>query len=781
MKYTHFLSAVLLFAIFAGLTGNISPLSGNEKTPIYKDVDRTMRVRVDDLLNRMTLEEKIGQMNVPCVFEGELGTGREEKVNNCRLFVRGKHPLGVGPGGGFFVLALEILRKGSRQQAEFINEMQHLAVNETRLGIPLLFIEEGTHGLMASGATIFPEGLCLGSTWSPSLVEKVYAAVAREARSIGVHALCTLVIEPNRDPRLGRNMECYSEDPYLISRLAESIVAGTQGHDVSNPEKTIAILAHYPGQSEPVSGHNRGAMEISERILREVYLPPWKAGITAAGALGVMATYPSIDGIPAHASKKIMTDILRNELQFDGILVGEGAGISTLMYERMVATQREAGILALRAGIDLGISFERGYLDYLKETVEDGNVPLAHIDRAVRRILRTKFRLGLFERPYVDVENAVRQVHSGSHRALSLQAAREGIVLLQNEGNILPLSKNLNRIAVIGPNADDWENQLGDHIAREVIHDGITVLEAIQNAVSPQTEISYVRGCNVLRTDFDEISIAAEAAAKADAAIVVVGENQRYKSGGRGTNGEFNDVASLDLTGLQKDLIKAVQTTGTPTIVVLINGRPLSIAWTAQYVPAIIEAWNCGELGGQAVAEIIFGDYNPDGHLPITIPRHVGQLPVYYNHKPSKLHWQNQRGYVDMPGTPLYHFGHGLSYTSFAYTNLRITPEESGPRNEFYVSVDVQNIGSRAGADVVQLYVNDVVSSVITPVKELQGFRKIWLDPGEKKTVSFVLTPDQIEFLDEHLEPVIEPGVFRVMIGGSVADIRCEGEFRVTG
>ncbi len=729
--------------------------------------------KVEDLLSRMTLEEKLGQLNAPVYIN--MAKTRSEQVDAIRKFAEGKLVANIGPAGGFWAAA-HMLTEGPRQQAEFLNELQKIATEKTRLKIPLLFFEEGTHGLMVAGATVFPEGLAIGSTWNTNLVKQIYSVTAREGRTRGVHFLGTLVVEPNRDPRLGRNEEGYSEDTYLCSKITEAIVNGMQGDDIAADDKAISLLCHFPGQSQPVSGLERGAMEISERSLREVFLPPWTAGITKAGALGVMATYPSIDGLPAHGSEKLLTGILRNELGFNGLVMCEGGGLGILVSEKIVSTMKESGALSLKAGVDVSIWNEDGYLNDMRENVKEGKVSVETVDRSVRRILRIKYLLGLFDNPYVDVEKAVRESYTKESRELALQTAREGIVLLKNENSLLPIQKNIKSIAVIGPNADAERNQLGDYTINPVLQDVVTVLEGIRKKVSPQTKVNYVKGCEIIGSELNEIQKAVNAARKASIAIVVVGEN------GEKTNGEGHDVASLDLTGFQEELIKAVHSTGTPTVAVLINGRPLSIRWTAENIPAIVEAWNCGEQGGDAIADILFGDYNPEGRLPITVPRHSGQLPMYYNQMPSRDYWINSglaQAYIDMPASPLWEFGFGLSYTSFEYSNLQITPEEIGPAGEVYVSVDVRNSGERDGKEVVQLYINDVISSMSTPVKELKGFEKLSLAPGEKKTIRFKLTPEHLSFLDRHLEPVVEPGTFDVMVGSSSEEIRLKGEFEV--
>jgi beta-glucosidase len=761
----------IVFGFYTGISK-----AQSDELPDYQNSAFSIEHRIEDLLSRMTLEEKVGQLNMtayPVLVRKDL----PEKIEISKKLADGTFFSNIGPVGGLWAAA-SMFEEGPRRQAEFLNELQKLAIDKTRLKIPLLFIEEGTHGIMVPGSTVFPEGLAIGSAWNMKMVENIYSAIAKEARARGIHALGTLVIEPNRDPRLGRNEEGYSEDPYSCSRIAEAIVHGIQGNDVSAIDKAIAILCHFPGQSEPVSGLERGAMEISERKLREVFLPPWVAGIKKAGALGTMATYPSIDGLPVHVSEKLLTKILRNELGFTGLVFCEGGGFEIPINEKIVSTMKESGELCIKAGVDVSIWHEDAYLYPMIENVKEGRVSIETIDRAVRRILRAKFLLGLFENPYVDVERAASVNNTKEHQELALQSAREGMVLLKNEKNLLPLDKNIKSIAVIGPNADSKINQLGDYISGTILQDVATVLDGIKSKVSPQTKVNYVKGCEILGDEVNEIKKAQKAAKQSDVAIVVVGENRR-------TDGEPCDVFDLDLTGQQEQLVEAVYATGKPTVVILINGRALSIRWIAGNIPAILEAWNCGEQGGNAVADVLFGDYNPGGKLPVSFPKHVGQLPVYYNYKPSKAYWINHDNseyaelYVNDKIKPLYEFGYGLSYTTFEYANLQITPKETGPAGEVYITVDVKNTGKRDGNEVVQLYIDDVISSMSTPVKELKGFEKLSLGAGETKTVKFRLTSGQLSFLDRNLEPVVEPGIFEVMVGSSSEDIRLKGEFEV--
>ncbi|MGH9326870.1 MAG: glycoside hydrolase family 3 C-terminal domain-containing protein [Terriglobia bacterium] len=755
--------------------------------PVYLDPHQPVERRVEDLLSRMTLKEKIGQLNLPCVYVNQLGKDIPAKLEACKRFAAGTYTSEIGPGCGFFTLANTILRQGPRQQAEYFNELQKIALTQTRLKIPLLEDEEGTHGAMFSGATVFPEGLAIGSTFDMDLVKSIYAAAAEEARAVGINMLSTLVLELDRDPRMGRNDEGYTEDPYLGSRIAQSIVEGAQGNNIADSDKVIAVFTDFPTQSEPVSGLERGAIELSPRYLREIVLPPWIAAFRA-GALGVMAGYPEIDDVPAHSSWKWLTEVLRHQLGFQGLVESEGNGFGTLIYEDIVPTQKEAGALALRAGVDLDITYEPAYMGPLVENVEEGRVPISWVNRSVRRVLAMKFRLGLFKNPYVDPERAVKIIHSSAHQELALRAAREGIVLLKNEKDLLPLKKNLKSIAVIGPDANDIENQLGDYSPEVVPQHVTTILEGIKNEVGPETKVLYEKGCGVMGTDKSGFPRAVQAAKSADVAVLVVGERYGHRHSGNRqvlpTDGEGFDVASLDLTGVQQDLIKAVYETGTPTVVVLINGRPLSVRWAAAHVPSIVEAWEPGERGGEAVADILFGDYDPSGRLPITIPRSVGQLPVYYDYKPSKAFWiedgwSHLDGYVDMPGTPLYPFGYGLSYTQFQYSNLRINPPQIHTEGTAEVSVDVKNVGKRAGVATVQLYLHERFAPVSTPVMQLHGFRRIMLEPGETHTATFQLTPQDLKLLDRRMRWAVVPGIFDIMVGKSSANIQLRGTLAV--
>lgn len=787
MKYRK-LFLHLSTAAFCLLLGRTSLTQPSDTILIYLDPTRTIDDRVNDLMSRMTLQEKVGQLNLPCVYVDQLGKNIPEKLQACKRFAAGTYTEEIGPGSGFFTLADTILHEGVEQQVAYFNELQKIATTQTRLKIPLLEDEEGTHGVMFPGATVFPEGLAIGSSFDMPLVQAIYAASAQEARAIGIHVLSTLVLELDRDPRMGRNEEAYTEDPYLGSRVGAAIVRGAQGSNIDAPDKVVALMTDFPTQSEPFSGLERGAITLSERVLRRDILPPWTAAITKNGALGVMAGYPEIEDIPAHGSEKWMNDVLRQELGFKGIVTSEGEGFGTLIYEHIVPTQKEAGALALRAGVDLNITYEPAYMAPLIESVQEGRIPIALVDRAVRRVLELKFRLGLFEHPYVDLNRAKQVVHSNEHQRLALDAAREGIVLLKNDRNLLPLKKNLKSIAVIGPNAETSDNLFGDYAPMVVPQHVGTILGGIRAKLSPSTRVLYAKGCNVNDQDKSGFDRAIQAAKGADAAVVVLGEQAR-REGNEGqpapTDGEGYDVASLDLTGVQEDLVRAIQATGTPLVLVLVNGRPLSINWGAEHVPAILEAWEPGEQGSAAIADVLFGDYNPSGRLPITIPRSVGQLPAYYNYPPSKSYWLNggwthTRGYVDIPGTPLYPFGYGLSYTNYEYSNLHVQPATIHTTDQTSVSVDVKNVGDLPGIETVQLYIHEKYTPVATPIKQLRGFERLTLQPGETKTARLTLTPEDLQLLDADMKWRVVPGEFEIMVGKSSADIALQATFNVS-
>ena len=759
------------------------PVGEGSNPPIYLDAKRSIDERIDDLMSRMTLKEKIGQLNLPCVYVPQLGKDPVSKRLGAERFAAGSLTQEIGPGSGFFSLANEVLHDGNASaDAEYFNKLQNIAL-QTRLKIPLLEDEEGVHGAMFPGATIFPEGLALGSSFDLNLVKSVYSSAASEARAVGIQILSSLVMELDRDPRMGRNEEGYTEDPYLDMRIGETIVHATQGTDLTNQNNVVALLTDFPTQNPASGGLDRGAIESSERYLREGDLVTWKAAIKA-GALGAMASYNEVEDVPTHGSEKWLTNVLRQEFGFEGVLDSEGGGFDTLLYEHIVPTQKEAGALAIKAGVDMNITYEPAYMGPLVENVKEGRVPIALVDRAVRRDLKLKFQLGLFENPMVDPDRAARVVHSQEKQDLALRAGREGIVLLRNEKNLLPLKKTVKSVAVIGPDADDILNQVGDYSPMVIPQHVVSILDGIKAKVGPGAKVMAVKGCKVLGDDKSGFAEAIRTAKNAEVAIVVVGEVSHWPRGSETSDGEGYDAASLDLTGVQEDLVRAVYETGTPTVVVLVNGRPLSTRWISEHVPAIVEAWRPGELGGTAVADVLFGDYNPSGRLAITVPRSVGQLPMYYDYKPAKTFWINHswsgtNGYVGMPGTPLYPFGYGLSYTNYEFSNLHIEPPEIHVGGQAHVSFEVKNVGDRAGEEVVQLYTHETYAPVAQPVKQLRGFERVALQPGETKTVTLALTPEDLQLLDNDMKWRVVPGDFEIMVGKSSADLPLQGMLKV--
>ena len=770
--------------VIALLIGSRAVAQQEASKPLYRDAGQPIEVRVDDLLKRMTLEEKVGQLNLPSLDSEGFAPAIPEKIHAARKFAAGAYIAEIGPGSGFFSLLNTLQHDDLGWEVNYFNGLQKIALTEARLKIPLLEDEEGTHGAMFPGATVFPEGLAIGSTFDMPLVKQIYAASAEEARAVGIHVLSTLVLELDRDPRMGRNMEAYTEDPYLYAQIARNIVRGAQGSDIAAPDKVVALMTDFPTQSEPSSGMERGAIEISERSLRENFLVPWVSAINA-GSLGVMAGYPEIDDIPEHSSEKWNTDVLRHELGFKGIVDSEGGGFDSIIYENVAPNQQQAGVMALRAGVDMNVTNEPAYMGPLVEAVRQGLVPEALVDRAVRRVLELKFRLGLFEHPYVDLAHARQVVHSEAHQELALQVAREGIVLLKNEKNLLPLSNNLKSIAVIGPDADDGWSLLGDYSPSVVPHKITSILDGIRQEAR-QAKVVYAKGCDVIGGGEAGFAEAVAAARKAQVAIVVVGEHPSNAGIGSvpPTDGEGFDVASLHLTGNQEDLVREIQATGTPVVLVLVNGRPLAVPWEAAHVPAIVEAWEPGERGGEAVADVLFGAYNPSGRLAISIPRDSGQLPDYYDFKPSKAYWiknsySHNGGYVDMPGTPLYPFGFGLSYTQFRYGNLHVNPAQINRGGATRVTVDVQNTGSRPGTETVQMYLHEHYAPVSLPVEQLRGFQRVTLNPGEARTVTMTIRPEDLMLLDRDMHWKVAPGAFDVMIGNSAENIVLSDTFQV--
>jgi len=734
---------------------------------VYKDPKADVDARVSDLLERMTLEEKVRQTGM--VRSAEIMKSGSVSVRALRERV-GR--LGAG--------CLDSPRIESKANAKAVNAVQRYLAQKTRLGIPALVTDETLHGHMSPGATVFPQAIALGSTWNPTLAARVAAVAAKEARAVGVNQALGPDLDLARDPRWGRVEETYGEDPYLVSRIGAAYIKAMQGSRRPVDREHIACTAkHYAAHGSPEAGVNIAPVPGGIRDLYTTYLPPFRAAVVEAGTLSVMPAYSEYDGVPAAASKLLLTTVLREEWGFKGYTFSDYGSVHMLhSCHRTAATPAEAGAQALRAGMDLEAPLDYGFGARLLSLVKRGKLPVSLLDQAVSRILRVKFLLGLFENPCAESPSKIaRTVRTAAHRRLARKVAQESIILLKNEKGLLPLSTRIKSIAVIGPNAQGA--QLGDYSAPGAV--GVGPLEGIRKAVSKRTKIRHAPGCTRFDLSCDGFAEAVKAARDSDVAVVFIGGTSHSLGGvgwGSGESaascGEGYDVTDLAPPGVQADLVRAVHDTGTPLVVVLVNGRPYSIPWMAEHVPAIVEAWYQGEQGGHAIADVLFGKVNPSGKLTVTVPRSAGHVPVFYNHMPSARGYYHVPGAPGKPGrdyvfshpSPLFEFGHGLSYTTFKYSNLRLSPRAIPPDGKVTVRVDVRNAGKLAGKEVVQLYINDVISSVTTPVKALKRFKKIRLAPGQKKTVSFTLKPNDLALLDEDYQWTVEPGDFEVMIGG---------------
>ena len=733
----------------------------------------------------MTLEEKAAQMM--CVWQQKAETlvdanGNFDPKKAARAFRKG-HGIGqVGRPSDAGSTPTEP-RKGRdpRQQAQLTNEIQKFFIEKSRLGIPVIFHEECLHGHAAVGGTSFPQPIALAATFDPKLVESLYAMTAEESRLRGTNQALTPVVDVARDPRWGRVEETFGEDPYLVSRMGIAAVKGFQG-DRTFRDKTrvIATLKHFAAHGQPESGMNCAPANVSERVLRETFLSTFKAAIDEAGAISVMASYNEIDGVPSHANRWLLRDVLRKEWKWKGFIVSDYYAIWELADRpdthghHVAKDKREACYLSVKAGINIELPEPDCYL-HLVDLVRKGELKEAELDELVGPMLEWKFRLGLFDDPYVDPELAAKKCGSQENRAIALRAAQSSITLLKNERNLLPL-KGAKSIAVIGPNAD--RSLLGGYSG--VPNFDITVLEGIRARVGKAAKVLYSEGCRITARggswnqdevvasdpveDRRMIRDAVKVARKADVIIVAIGGNEQTSREAWNLN-HMGDRTSLDLIGRQDELVKAMVETGKPVVVLLFHGRPNSINYVAENVPAILECFYLGQESGHAVAQVLFGDVNPAGKLPITIPRSAGHIPAYYNHKPSA-----RRGYLFDDVSPLYPFGFGLSYTTFDIADVSLKNRKVTAKGSTYVSANVTNTGKRAGAEVVQMYIRDVVSSVTRPVKELKGFAKVYLEPGETKEVRIEITPDKLAFFDVDMKYKVEPGDFEIMVGTSSRD-----------
>lgn len=741
---------------------------------------------LDNLLSKMTLEEKVGQLR--CTLAWNYCERKGNDVVLTPLFEKEVLQEGVGNLWATFRADPWTQRSldnglGPKLSARAANKMQRVVREKTRLGIPLFFAEEAPHGHMAIGSTVFPTGFGMAATWDAPLMHRVGDAIRRQVRSYGAQISYGPVMDLSRDPRWSRVEESFGEDPVLTATMASAEVAGLSTWHSPEDPGTIATLKHFIGYGTTWGGQNGGPSAITERDMLQNFLPPFKQAIDS-GALSIMTSYNSLDGVPSTGSHELLTDILRNSWKFHGIVVSDLYSIDVMYSQHHVAASLEdAAIMALKAGVDMDL----GGLAYatLPHAVRSGRIPEALVDSAVIHVLRAKYDMGLFHNRYVDEKKAEKLVNTPADVALVRQVAQESITLLENHNNTLPLSKKM-RVALVGPNADNVYNMLGDYTAPQPEGRVKTVLDGFR-AKLPASQIEYVKGCSVRDTTQQNIAEAVEAAKRSDVVVVVAGGSSardfktNYKSTGAAEtdantvsdmdSGEGFDRASLSLLGLQEQLLKALKATGKPLVVVYIEGRPLDKNWAAANADALLTAYYPGQEGGNAIADVLFGDVNPSGRLPISVPRSVGQLPVYYNHVLPEPH-----DYVEMTARPLYAFGYGKSYTTFDYSNLRVAAVS---KDSVTVSFDVTNTGSRDGAEVVQLYLNDSVASVAQPVKQLRRFARVPLAKGETKHVVFTLHASDLSIINAQKQWAVEPGWFNVMVGAASDDIRLRDKFEI--
>jgi len=769
-----FLGVLVVYGAFFGTVDA-------QETPLYKDPKLSVEQRVADLLSQMTLEEKIAQIDSAWENAGFVIPSQPYFVDKQGVFspdgakITLKNGLGQvsrpseNPGG----------RPGPKEMAELTNAIQKWVKENTRLGIPVMFHEECLHGHTGPKGTSFPAAIGLASTWDPALIHDVFTSVAAEVRARGAQECLAPVLDLARDARWGRTEETYGEDPYLVTKIGLAAIHGFQGDGPwIDKSHVMATAKHFAAHGQPEGGTNVSTGNFSERVIREYFLKPFEAAVKQGHVETVMASYNEIDGIPSHSNKHLLDDILRHEWGFNGMVVSDYFGIDELIrVHHVVASKEEAAKLSLESGVDIELPFASAFPSLI-EQIKQGKVSEEMVDRAAARVLRAKFVAGLFEDPFVDPAYAEKITNAPEHQALALKAAHESIVLLKNQNSLLPLDKaKYKHIAVIGPNAG--ELHLGGYSGKP--GRGVSIYQAIKDKLGAGNDVVYSEGCKITESvpDWDadavvlgdpaknakRIADAVMVTKKADVVILVLGENEQTSREAWAKN-HLGDRQSLDLLGNQDELAKQILATGKPVVVFLLHGRPNSINYIAENVPAILDGWYLGQEGGAAAADVLFGDYNPGGKLPITVPRSVGQIPDYYYQKPSA-----KRGFVDGPVTPLFPFGWGLSYTTFKYSNLKLAQETIGPEGRTKVAVDVTNTGSMRGDEVAQLYIHQTVSLVTRPVKELRGFQRVSLNPGETKTVEFTLGQDELSYLNRDMKRVMEPGTFEVMAGGNSVDL----------
>ena len=754
----------------------------SDSVPAYKNPDLPVSKRVDDLIDRMTVEEKLGQLLCPLgwpMYE------KTETADGATVGVSDEYRKFVGEQHGGMLWATfradpwtrKTLDNGLNPKlaAEAYNALQKYAIDSTRLGIPIILAEEAPHGHMAIGATVFPTSIGLASTWDKALITEVGKTIASELRAQGGHIGYGPVIDLAREPRWSRVEETYGEDTYLTSQMAAAMVRGTSPKHNGWDKGVISTLKHFVAYGIPEGGHNGNPSNVGERDLHENFLPAFQAAVDA-GALSVMTSYNSIDGVPSTGNPELLRGILKEEWGFDGFVVSDLVSIDGLFSDHHIAKDKEdAGIIAMNAGVDVDLGANCYAL--LKEAVESGKIKASVINEAVARVLRLKFELGLFDNPYVDPDFAAAEVRKAENVAVARQAARKGVVLLENNG-ILPLNKDM-KVAVIGPNADNMYNQLGDYTAPQPRENIRTVLDGIKAKVG-EKNVTYVKGCAIRDTKDNTIAEAVRAARRADVAVVVVGGSSArdfkttYKETGAAVAdknsisdmeaGEGFDRASLSLLGLQDELLAAVKKSGTPVVVVYIEGRPLDKRWAKANADALLTQFYPGQQGGDALADVLFGEFNPAGRLPVSVPYDAGQVPVYYNKKFPKGH-----DYVEMPSDALYPFGYGLSYTTFEYSDLKL---EALGGNQVKVTLNVTNTGKYDGEEVVQTYVTDLVASTVRPRKQLRAFERVAVPAGETVAVEMILDESAFIVYNRQMKPVVEPGEFTIAVGASSDDIR---------
>ena len=752
-----------------------------QKLP-YKDSSLSVEIRVNDLLQRMTLEEKISQMNMLSL--SRLKFDKKGKINQTTLdsLFQGKS---IGTLESPFI--------GVDQISQLSEAADNYLRNNTRLGIPAIQIAECLHGQLAFGATIFPQTIGQGSTWNPDLIKKMGATIAQEASLSGVDQALSPIFDLARDPRFGRVEESFGEDPFLVAEMGKAFVIGMQGEPSITkthiPDgKVMCTAKHYVAYSTPTAGINLGPNNVGPRDLRDLHLYPFKKVIQEANIYSLMPAYNEVNGIPMHANKYLMKDILRNELGFKGYIFSDYEAIAMLNYFHKITKDAAAtAISAIEAGVDLEAPKSFAY-SQLPDLVKTGKVDIALIDQAVSNILTAKFKTGLFDKTYTAPKKVSNLIHTTEAVNLAREIAEESIVLLKNEKNILPLDRNkIKSIAVVGPNAH--QVQYGDYSYTKDNASGVTILDGIKQYANNKFDVHYAKGCGITGDDRSNIKEAVAAAEKSDVVVLVIGGTSSVLSGiGWGkdipgdypTCGEGFDRAELTPPGVQPELIEAIYKTGKPIVLVMVHGRAYSIAWEKDHIPAIVEAWYPGEQGGTAVAKVLFGDTNPSGKLTVSVPKSVGHVPVFYNYKPSGRGFYRSPGTPEKPGRdyvfsspdPLFPFGHGLSYTQFEYSDLQVQDTKLDMNGEIKLSFKVKNTGKVVGKEVVQMYFNDKISSVTTPVKSLKEFKKVQINPSETITINFSIPISEFGLWDENMKYVVEPGEFKIMIGSSSEDIR---------